>query len=192
PEDPKKKEEGKEQEKKPEDPKKKEEGKEQEKKPEDPKKKEEGKEQEKKPEIKHLGKTLPEGRVEDEDTKDTLVSPSLPEATPDPKEDELLSNLTDEEIEEMFKLESLKKSLVKINEIKEQDLNDVLKSLKALIDKQNTPDSKEQNTPEVDKQKSPEEKQQKSPDVDSKKTPEGNQQKTPESKEQKSPEDLQK
>ncbi|MGX9395026.1 hypothetical protein ACWXVP_01340 [Mycoplasma sp. 1781] len=57
------------------------------KKPEDSKKNEEGKEQEKKPEIKHLGKTLPEGRTEDEDTKDTLVSPSLPEVKPDPKED---------------------------------------------------------------------------------------------------------
>ncbi|MGX9372755.1 hypothetical protein [Mycoplasma sp. 3398] len=120
------------------------------KKPQDPKKKEEGKEQEKKPEIKHLGKTLPEGRTEDEDTKDTLVSPSLPEVTPDPKEDELLSNLTDEEIEEMFKLESLQKSLQEIEtQIKEKDLIELFNSLKekGLI---KTPDTKKDDiTPKI-------------------------------------------
>ncbi|MGX9339134.1 hypothetical protein ACWXVO_00100 [Mycoplasma sp. 1890] len=120
------------------------------KKPQDPKKKKEGKEQEKKPEIKHLGKTLPEGRTEDEDTKDTLVSPSLPEVTPDPKEDELLSNLTDEEIEEMFKLESLQKSLQEIEtQIKEEDLIKLFNSLKerGLI---KTPDTKKDDiTPKI-------------------------------------------
>ncbi|WP_156953927.1 hypothetical protein [Mycoplasmopsis opalescens] len=108
------------------------------------------------PEIKHLGKTLPEGRTEDEDTKDTLVSPSLPEVMPDPTEDELLSNLTDEELLDMFKPESLKKGLTEINNIKEQDLKDVVESLKTLMKKQmnsekKTPEEHQQSTPEAKK-----------------------------------------
>ncbi|MGX9395025.1 hypothetical protein ACWXVP_01335 [Mycoplasma sp. 1781] len=92
----------------------------------------------------------------------------------------MLSNLTDEELEEMFneklkeilKLNSFKNSLAEIEKIKKEDLEDVLKSLKALMDKQKTPESKEQ---------------QKSPEADTPKTtPEANKQSTPESKEKNS------
>ncbi|WP_438340856.1 hypothetical protein [Mycoplasma sp. 125] len=156
--------------KKPEDPKKKEEGKEQEKKPEDPKKNEEGKEQEKKPEIngktepenkdpkddgknndskkennknnEHLGKTLPDGKTEDEDGEDTLTSPALPKPEPTPEEDDLINNLDEEEVKEIEKNEVLvfqglfKKSFEDLQkQVLEEDLKKLITDLPEQIKK---------------------------------------------------------